>query len=170
MWHLAPIPFLIHALLMAADEGFHLRRGLGTWERWGHPIDTLTVLICYALAVMLPATAAGLAAYAAAAFFSCLCVTKDEWIHARTCSGPECWLHACLFLLHPILLAVAGLWGFADVLAGFGPADPEGVAMAGRDFFGAFLVVQAGLTVVFGAWQVVYWNGPWKPSPVPAKP
>lgn len=164
MWALAAIPFLAQSALMLADEAFHVRRGLGTWERWGHPVDTLTVLACYALAALLPATPAGLAAYGAAAAFSSMCVTKDEWIHARACSGAECWLHACLFLLHPVLLGLAGLWGFADAWPRLGAALREA---GGRDAFGMFLAGQALLTAAFGLWQAAYWNGPWRP-PLPA--
>lgn len=155
MWALAALPFILQGVLMLVDEGFHLRRGLPAWERWGHPVDTLSVAACFALAAILPATAAGLWAYAAAAVVSCLCVTKDEWVHARHCSGAECWLHACLFLLHPVLLALVGAWAF------HGPLRADGDFHRG---FGFFLALQGGLTALFGIWQAVYWNGPWRPA------
>ena len=160
MWAFASIPFLAQAALMLADEAFHIRRGLGAWERWGHPLDTFSVLACYLLAAVLPATSQSLALYAAAAGFSCACVTKDEWIHARDCSGPECWLHACLFILHPLLLAVAGFWGFADISPQLGAYLR---AAGGRESFGYFLAGQAMLTAAFGLWQAAFWNGPWRP-------
>lgn len=165
MWVLAMLPFLAQAALMLADEGFHLRRGLGSWERWGHPIDTLSVLACYVMAATLPSTPYGLAVYAAAAGFSCACVTKDEWIHARACSGVECWLHACLFILHPVLLAIVGAWGFGDVWPQLGTAMR---AAGGREAFGYFLAGQAMLISAFGLWQAAFWNGPWRP-PLPAR-
>ena len=81
MWRLATLPFLIHGAGMILDEArFHRRRGLPRWERLGHPLDTLTVFVCYALALSLPPTAHGLTAYLAASALSCLCITKDEWM------------------------------------------------------------------------------------------
>lgn len=150
----AALPFLAQGALMLADERFHLRRGLPAWERWGHPVDTFLMAACYALALFAPRTPAGLAVYAGTAALSCLCVTKDEWVHARHCRGSEHWLHAVLFLLHPVLLGLAGIWAFAGLL----PGRPS---LAGHGGFGAFLRVQALLTVAFGIWQAAYWNGPW---------
>jgi hypothetical protein len=161
MWGLAVLPFLVHGALMLVDEGFHLRRGLPAWERWGHPLDTFAAAGCYAVALFAPRTREGLAAFAAAAALSCLCVTKDEWVHARHCSGAEHWLHACLFLLHPVLLGLAGLWAFAGA-AGLGasmPADGFSAGGFGRDAFGLFLSVQASLTAAFGVWQNAFWSG-----------
>jgi hypothetical protein len=97
MWRLAPIPFLAHSLGMLLDEAwFHRRRRLPAWERWGHPLDTLTVLACYGLALAMPPSRGVLIAYMTLAAFSCLFITKDEWIHARHCTGGEMWLHAFL--------------------------------------------------------------------------
>jgi hypothetical protein len=163
VWRLAPLLFLAHALGMLADEAwFHRRRGLPPWERWGHPLDTLTVLACYALALALPPTRPAAYAYLATAAFSSLFVTKDEWIHARHCTGGEMWLHGCLFVLHPLLLGLAGLWRFAPLLrpetALLPAADP------GRAFFGAFLIGQTAVTALFLGYQLLYWNGPWKPA------
>lgn len=129
----------LQGVVMLVDEGyFHRRRGLPRWERVGHPLDTLTVAVCYAWLVFAPRTAPVIPVYAALAIFSCLFVTKDEVVHARLCSRAECWLHALLFLLHPI------------VLASFGYAWMNG---------GAWLVpIQLGLTLVMGAWQIAYWS------------
>ncbi len=156
MWRLAPLPFLIHALGMLIDEAwFHRRRGLPAWERWGHPLDTLTVLACYALALSLPGTRAGLLIYLGAAAFSCLFIIKDEWIHVHRCTGGEMGLHAFLFMLHPILLGIAGAWRFA----------PHGPALEiDRGYFHLFLAAQTALTAAFLAYQLLYWNGPWKPT------
>lgn len=129
-----------------ADElCFHKRRGLPRWERIGHPLDTLTVLTCYALALSLPPTAGSLHIYVVAAVFSCLFVTKDEFVHARQCDPLEHWLHAVLFVLHPIVLAsIAFLW-----LHG---ARTQIAALA-------------ALTLAFCLYQAFYWNTPWmKPS------
>lgn len=161
-WYAAPAPYLVHALAMAADEAwYHRRRGLGRWERWGHPADTLTVLVCYLLALAAPA--AGLGLYLAAAAFSTLFVTKDEWIHAGACTGGEMWLHAFLFALHPVLLLLAGLHGWTAPGSASGGAPAGG----GHAFFGAFLAGQAAVTGMFLLWQTFYWNGPWAPR-IPA--
>jgi hypothetical protein len=168
MWRLAPLPFVIHSLGMLADEGwYHRRRGLPAWERWGHPLDTLTVLACYVLVFVLPATPGGAAAFAAAALFSSLFVTKDEWIHAKHCTGGEMWLHAFLFVLHPVLLGLAGAWRFAPaLLSGPGSAGLPAAAVQdpGHAFFGTFLAGQSLLTALFLGYQLLYWNGPWKPA------
>lgn len=173
MWRLALLPFVVHSLGMLVDEAFyHRRRGLPAWERWGHPLDTLTVLACYALIFILPATQGGVIAFAAAALFSSLFVTKDEWIHAKHCSGGEMWLHAFLFVLHPILLGLAGAWRFAPVFVS-GPAAPgipTGAAPdGGHAFFGTFLAGQTLLTGLFLGYQLLYWNGPWKPALQPGR-
>jgi hypothetical protein len=171
MWRLAILPFLIHGLGMLVDElWFHRRRGLPAWERWGHPLDTLTVLACYALALALPPTRNGLFLYAGAAIVSTLFITKDEWIHARHCGGGESWLHACLFALHPVLLAIAGAWRFLPGFgpSGFGPVLGSGPGLGpGPDhaFFGTFLLIQIALTGAFLGYQLLYWNGPWKTPP-----
>lgn len=162
MWLLAPFPFLVHSLGMLLDEAwFHRRRGLPAWERWGHPLDTLTVLACYGMALASPPSRAAFLGYIALAALSCLFVTKDEWIHARHCSGGEMWLHAFLFVLHPILLGIAGVWRFAGM--------QEAAASGGRSFFGLFLAGQTAVTALFLGYQLFYWNGPWKPALPPAR-
>ncbi len=161
MWPWAVLPFVAQGALILADERLHLKRGLPAWERWGHPLDTFATAACYALAFVLPRTAAGLAVYAAAAIVACLCVSKDEWVHARHCGAGEGWLHALLFMLHPVLLALAGIWAFADRSPAGSPGDAR---------FRTFLEVQLMLTIAFGAWQIAYWNGPWgRARPVPRK-
>ncbi|MBW8887515.1 MAG: 3-demethylubiquinone-9 3-O-methyltransferase [Fibrobacteres bacterium] len=142
---------------MIVDEGFHLRRGLPAWERWGHPLDTLVVVACFALALRAPAAPAGVVLYVLAAVLACLVVTKDEWVHARHCGGTEAWLHACLFLLHPVILGIAGAWAFGGLVGG---ASAWGHG-SGHEEFGVFLAVQTALTALFGVWQATYWNGPW---------
>lgn len=160
MWRLAPLPFLIHSAMMLVDEiWYHRRRGLPAWERWGHPLDTLTVLVCYGMALALPHGPGSLALFAGAALFSCLFVTKDEWIHAQRCSGGEMWLHAALFVMHPILLGIAGAHWFLASPSAQGASPDEGSA-----FFASFLAVQTAVTALFLCYQLLYWNGPWKPA------
>lgn len=160
MWRLATLPFLIHSAGMLVDEvWYHRRRGLPVWERWGHPLDTLTVLVCYGMALALPPTQGSLALFASAALFSCLFVTKDEWIHARHCTGGEMWLHAALFMMHPVLLGIAG----AHLYLASSSAQSAGPD-TGSDFFASFLAAQTAVTALFLGYQLLYWNGPWKPA------
>ncbi len=149
-WLLA-LPFLLQGAAMAADEfWFHRRRGLGRWERIGHPVDTLTALICYGIALFAPYSLTALAWYAGCAVFSMLCVTKDEFVHARACSAGEHWLHAVLFLLHPVTLAAAALiW--MDC--------PPGAAA-----WKWFLAGTFGVVAAFGLYQLLYWNA-WRSRP-----
>jgi hypothetical protein len=132
--------------VMAADEFvFHRGRAqkMPRWERLGHPLDTLTVLIPVLMALLLPPSRPWTLLFAGLALFSCLFVTKDEAVHARQCTGGEQWLHAILFLLHPLLFAaVYVLW-------------MEG----GR----GWISLQALLAAGFLCWQLFYWNGPWAP-------
>jgi hypothetical protein len=161
MWPLGALPFALQGAFILADEGFHMRRGLPAWERWGHPVDSFVAAACYALALLAPPSRPAMLAYAAACALSCLCVTKDEWVHARHCSGAESWLHACLFLLHPVLLGIAGWWAFGqpDTRRGWPPATGPSVPFSA---FGIFLAIQCGLTAAFGLWQILFWNVRWK--------
>jgi hypothetical protein len=136
--------FVAQALAMFIDERtFHRRRGLPRWERVGHPLDTMTVLGCYVWLATAKPSAKSLVVYVALVVFSSLFVTKDEPLHARRCSPGEHWVHALLFVLHPMVLLGAGwLW------------------WAGRL---TFLVVPLVLTAAFAIYQIVYWNGPWRP-------
>lgn len=137
------LPFALQGLAMGADEfGFHRRRAVPRWEWLGHVLDTLVFLGCLALPLLLAPTPAHVRLFAALAVGSCLLITKDELIHQRLCSGGEHWLHAVLFILHPVvLIATAMLW--------LGAGAPEPVA--GR----AMLLLQALLVAGFLALQVV---------------
>lgn len=136
-WPLAVLA--LQALAMAVDEFFfHRRRPLHRWERVGHPLDTLTVLLPLSLALFLPAQAPWTGVFVAGAVFSSLFVTKDEWVHARLCGGGEGWLHALLFMLHPLMFcALFALWKAGET---------------------GWLAAQAALTAAFLLWQAVYWN------------
>jgi hypothetical protein len=137
-------PLVIQALAMLVDEAFyHRRRGLPRWERIGHPIDTLTVLACYAWLLSVRPSPSHALAYGILAALSSLFVTKDEAVHSRRCSAGEHWVHALLFVLHPVVFLAAGaLW------------------WTGRCRL--VVVAGAGLTAAFGAYQLLYWNGPWR--------
>jgi 2-polyprenyl-6-hydroxyphenyl methylase/3-demethylubiquinone-9 3-methyltransferase len=134
------IPIVLQGIVMVVDEGwFHRARGLPRWERIGHPLDTLTIVICLAwLLATTPESAAALPVYIGLAVFSTLFVTKDEPIHARLCGPGEQWLHSILFVLHPIVLAAFGyLWWTGAV---------------------GLLLGQLGIAIAFMAYQVIYWN------------
>ncbi len=155
-------PFLLQMACMAADEiGFHLRRGLPRWERLGHPLDTVTVVICLAWVLYADPNFRNAAIFAGLSAFSCLFVTKDEAVHNRHCGATEHWLHAVLFTLHPVvLMSAALLWPATRGIAG---ANPEWVHIDGseRPAMTLFFV----LTTAFAVWQFVFWNLLWRPTP-----
>lgn len=129
----------LQAAAMVVDEAvFHRRRELPRWERIGHPLDTLTIIVCLAWLLAVEPSSTNLGVYIGLAAFSCLFVTKDEWVHAKECSAGEQWLHSVLFVLHPIVLfAFGNLWwqGYESPLVG-----------------------QLVVTIAFMTYQVVYWN------------
>ncbi len=157
------IPFLLQALLMAVDEFyFHWQRKLPKWERIGHPLDTVTVLTCLGFLLLVPPSPFTVTIYALLSIFSCLFVTKDEWVHRRECRAGEQWLHALLFILHPVLFISAGLLWMAlhsDSASLFNLIRYAGFER--RFFVGNFLLI-----VAFGLYQVIYWNFVWKKLPV----
>ena len=93
------------------------------------------------------------------------------------------WLHAFLFVLHPVLLGLAGAWRFAPLAMGGGGSATQAssafvtlggmrIALAapgaGHAYFAFFLIAQTALTAAFLGYQLLYWNGPWKPALQPA--
>jgi 2-polyprenyl-6-hydroxyphenyl methylase/3-demethylubiquinone-9 3-methyltransferase len=146
------LPFALQGLAMGVDEfGFHRRRTVSRWEWLGHLLDTLVFLGCLACPLLVPPGPPQLRLYAALAAGSCLLITKDELVHRRLCSGGEQWLHAVLFILHPVvLIATACLWLGAGALPGL-PLPPPGWSRAMLLIQGllaaGFLALQAG----FGA-------------------
>jgi hypothetical protein len=149
------IPVVAQMLCMALDEFyFHWQRQLPRWERVGHPLDTLTVLLCYGWLLLSPPSAPALSVYVGLCVFSCLFVTKDELVHRRHCRAGEHWLHAVLFTLHPLSLLSAGLlW----------PAW-HGQTLAFLRYEGfeqVFLLGNTLLTCGFGFYQLIYWNFVW---------
>src|SRR5262249_37133344 len=92
-------PIGLQAAAQGCDEFyFHRRRDLPRWERIGHPLDTLTIVLCLAWLL----AGGSLTGYIALAIGSTLFVTKDEGVHTKHCGAGEHWLHAMLFALHPI--------------------------------------------------------------------
>ena len=139
-------PFVLQGAAMVFDEfHFHRKRGMGKWERLGHPLDTLTVLAPFILILTVPPSAVAMIAYLALCGFSCLFITKDEFIHASECEPMEHWLHSVLFVLHPLVFLTAYLiW-------------PDLAALGWR----AWIPVASILSLLLH--QILYWNTPWKP-------
>ncbi|MBC7754921.1 MAG: hypothetical protein H7Z71_11835 [Moraxellaceae bacterium] len=137
------IPFGLQAVAMFFDEFyFHRKRGLPLWERIGHPFDTLTVLSCYLFIFYAAPTDANLKIYIALCAFSSLFITKDEFVHTERCEARENWLHAVLFVLHPVTFLAAGLiWK--------------------QNTYPEFLLVQPIVTFLFMLYQILYWSPLW---------
>lgn len=108
----AGIPSIVQATLVLGDEIiFHRKRGLPRWERIGHPLDTVSVLLPIALASFYPPSRAALKLYAGLATLSTLFVTKDEAVHLRECGAWEHRLHALMYSVHPLVfLGWTELW------------------------------------------------------------
>jgi 2-polyprenyl-6-hydroxyphenyl methylase/3-demethylubiquinone-9 3-methyltransferase len=128
----------LQGIAMVVDEAvFHRKRGLPRWERIGHPLDTLTIVVCLGWLLATSPSSTTLGVYIGLAAFSTLFVTKDELVHAKLCSGGEQWLHSVLFVLHPIVLfAFGNLWWHGHL---------------------APLVGQLVVTIAFMGYQIVYW-------------
>jgi len=165
MSYLILLPFLIQILVIHFDEFyFHVRRGLPKWERIGHPLDTLTVLACFAFILWIPYSSLALKFYIALAIFSCVFVTKDEFVHKECCPASEQWLHALLFLNHPIVLTAAALlWPFVHGMEGFAWLSHW---QAHTETLRLLLQIQLGAIFLFFLYQVLYWNVLWKEKTV----
>lgn len=140
LWYL---PFFIQAILIFIDEFyFHIRRGLPKWERVGHPLDTSTIIVTLLWTLVAEYNSFNLKIFSALALFSLFFITKDEFVHKDVCPKTEMWLHALLFINHPILLtSCAFLW---------------------KDHHRSFLSTQVLLTTLFLSYQILYWNFIWK--------
>lgn len=161
MWLLITLPFIIQLIVIGIDEGyFHLKRGLPKWERIGHPLDTLSVLLCFLFVLYIPFSSFALKSYIALAVFSCLFVTKDEFVHKHHCPASENWLHALLFLNHPVVLSALGLIWYA------GSENRSSNWLSNwlnqPELLRQFLIVQTAGVFLFLLYQIVYWNFIWK--------
>jgi hypothetical protein len=166
MWLLVFTPFLAQAIAIGFDElYFHHSRGLPKWERIGHPLDTLSLFVCLLMTAYAPFTSHNIYFYIGLSVFSCLMVTKDEFVHKEHCPGAENWLHALLFILHPITLFMAGLmWAVVQeaevpgwLVAWLGSNVPE---------LKSFLFFQTYAVLFFAIYQIIFWNFIWKNKPV----
>lgn len=165
MWLLSLIPFCLQALAIAIDEGyFHIRRGLPKWERIGHPIDTASVLACMGFVIFVPFSTQALIVYCVLAALSCFLVTKDEFVHKEHCKASENWLHAILFILHPITLISAGfIWPVAQKIQ---VTAWIATWLDSPLYLALFLKGQFALMSLFLIYQIVFWNFLWKNKPV----
>jgi hypothetical protein len=137
------LPFVFQGILMGIDEKLHIKRGLGLWERLGHPLDTLTVFVPLSYIAINDFSPEGQVVYISLALFSMIFITKDEFIHSVQCSPLENWLHSLLFVLHPLIFFSSGiLWKYY-------PSDE-------------FLSFQPVLVGAFMIYQISKWSIPWK--------
>ena len=150
------LPFILQAFVVAIDEFyFHWKRGLPLWERVGHPLDVCTLLACFGWVVTRPYSESALVVYAGLAVFSCLFVTKDEWLHARLCGPGEQWIPSLLFLLQPAALISAGvIWAMAPEAG----VAPQGVLQQSAAELYPMLYIQVALQSGFLAYQILYWG------------
>jgi hypothetical protein len=151
---LALIPYFVQALALVVDEFHcHMRRGLPRWERLGHPLDTLSVLLVNAFAFIWAFSSTNLFLFILLSLFSCLFVTKDEWVHSSECDAFEHWLHSVLFVCHPLTFVSSGFfWVARDNPGVLGLTDQESAWAA---------MILGGQVVVLGVfllYQVTYWN------------
>lgn len=134
------LPFLYQGILMFIDEFYyHQKRGLKTWEKIGHPLDTLSVLFCFLFVLFIPYDSQSFKYYLFLSILSCIFVTKDEFVHAEECKPGEHWIHAQLFILHPIILGVTGYFWVSNINSNF-------------------LRLQASIVFAFLLFQIIYWN------------
>ncbi len=146
--------FLAQALIMAIDEFVcHHKRGLGRWESWGHPLDTLFFALCFAeLCVRLKAPEWALpeGGYLVLAVLSSVLITKDEWVHSTEAGGFEHWLHSLLFVLHPLVL-ISAFQLSQD------PDRPLILSIGVMTSHENFLFVSFFMILGFMFYQLIYW-------------
>lgn len=153
------LPYFVQAFLITFDEWyFHIKRGLPKWERIGHPIDTFSIVLCLLVPLCFSLTKSTLTLYVVLCVVSCLLVTKDEFVHKHHCPAAENWVHALLFLNHPLLLTATGLiW---SLYAGSPLLFLQG-CVPYSSFLHAFLKVQCCIACLFMLYQIIYWNFVW---------
>ncbi|WP_158998894.1 hypothetical protein [Pigmentibacter ruber] len=145
---------ILQGVVMFFDEFyFHQKRKLPRWERIGHPIDTFFFLLCYLVILFMPMTKATIMLYLIFATFSCLIIIKDEVIHLNKCTALEQYLHAVLFILHPIILIILFFtWGSIS------ENKTEIISFSNLININNFVKFQFYLVILFFMYQIVYWN------------
>lgn len=135
-------PFILQGILMGIDEKLHMKRGLGLWERLGHPLDTLTVFVPMSFIAINEFNQSSQTSFIILAVFSCIFITKDEFVHTEECDKLENWIHSMLFVLHPIIFVCAYIiW----------KEHPDN----------AFLLIQPIVIGAFMSYQLLKWSIPW---------
>ena len=163
-WWAALLPFFLQAIAIGFDEiYFHYKRGLPKWERIGHPLDTFSVLVALGFLVFFPFTPFSWKIYLGISLFSCVMVTKDEFIHKSHCPASENWLHALLFVLHPITLFAAGSIWYVHHTQNNSFFSSW---LIEKEFLFLFLQGQLIVMTLFFLYQIIFWNIIWKEKPV----
>jgi hypothetical protein len=86
---LVSVAFVLQGTALAIDEFyFHHARGLGRWERIGHPIDTLFYCLALATVVLSPPTMINFMIFVGLSAISCLLITKDGFIRSYSSFTP----------------------------------------------------------------------------------
>jgi hypothetical protein len=153
MGYLVLIPFFIQIVAIGLDETiYHLKRDLPKWERIGHPLDTLSVIACILFVLLIPYRPELIKYYIGLAVFSCLLITKDEFVHKHHCPAGEHWLHALLFVNHSLLLSLMGLMWPKLTMPELSSWLPS------VEIVTPFLWIQAILASIFCLYQIIYWN------------
>ena len=107
---------------------------------------------CFAIVLMVPYESSLIKYYVGLAIFSCLLVTKDEFVHKHHCPAAEQWLHAILFVNHSVLLAAMGLmWPKLSGVEIFS-------WLPSAESLKPFLWFQIAFAAIFCLYQIVYWN------------
>lgn len=166
MLYLLFIPIILQASALFFDEFYyHWKRGLPLWERVGHPIDTLSVITCFALTLFLDFSISSLFIFIGFASFSTFLVTKDEFVHAKQCLPAEMWLHSILFVLHPIVfLSLGFLWFLSSISYELWPPAFNNVLNIGPEDIYFSLQMQTTVVSLFCLYQIIYWSFIWQPK------
>ena len=156
IFYLLVAPFLLQGLVMIVDEFYyHHKRRLPLWEVIGHPLDSITVLACFIYLNIVPYSDENLRNFIFISIFSCIFVTKDEFVHSKLCTTGEMWLHSLLFILHPLTFASgAYIWRIN--------IHPGTVRYSDIASLNQVLQYQLILVIFFAIYQIMYWSLPWR--------
>lgn len=143
-----------HSILMIFDEFFfHRKRILPKWERIGHPIDTVFILLCFLVVICLPMTKLSIILYFSLSVLSCFIIVKDESIHLKYCGKYEQYLHALLFILHPILLIILFFSWSSFTKSYFSDMDYFNSPLLKNIIYFQFISA-----TLFLSYQILFWN------------
>jgi hypothetical protein len=148
---LSPLVWLGHGVLTLYDElWLHRRRRLGSWEARAHLAATALIVVLELGVFFLAPSPGRMFAYFVLAVASSLSITLEEKLHARVCPPIEHWVHALLFMLHPLALLTIGVcWQRLGKPLRELDGWPLGV-----------LAVYTFGTLAFSIYQALYWRGP----------